>query len=99
MTPGNYTELGLYRRLLRQARPYWPHLGGLLLLSLLSAPLTLLAPLPLKIVVDSVLGSHPLPGFLEALLPQPLADSNTALLGFAIGLLLAVALLIGLLEL
>ena len=42
---------------------------GLFLLSLLSTPLALLAPLPLKIVVDSVIGSEPLPGFLLTLLP------------------------------
>ncbi len=56
-----YTDVTLYRRLLRQARPYWPYIGGIFLLSLLSSPLSLLTPLPLKIAVDSVIGSHPLP--------------------------------------
>ena len=44
----------LYKRLLCQARPYWAHIGGILLLGLLSTPLALLTPLPLKIAVDSV---------------------------------------------
>ena len=40
-------SLGLFRRMIRQARPYWPQLGALFLVNLLSSPLTLLAPLPL----------------------------------------------------
>jgi ATP-binding cassette, subfamily B, bacterial len=99
MTAGNYSELNLYRRLLRQARPYWPHLGGIVLLSLLSGPLALLAPLPLKIVVDSVLGSYPLPGFLEALLPEATTRSSTAIFIFAVGFVVVVALLIGIVQL
>ena len=59
----------IFRRLLDQARPYWPHLGGILLLSLLGSPLTLLGPLPWKIVIDSILGAKPLPGIFLALLP------------------------------
>ena len=64
MPAARYTTLTLYRRLLRQARPYWAHIAGILLLGLLSTPLALLTPLPLKIAVDSVLGSQPLPDFL-----------------------------------
>ena len=76
------------------ARPCWPHLTGIVLLSLLSAPVTLLAPLPLKIAVDSVLGTHPLPGWPH-LLPLParwLKASNSGLAICAL-LLLAIALL------
>src|SRR5919199_1454520 len=57
----SYTDSTLYRRLLRQARPYWPHIVGIFLLSLLESPLALLTPLPLKIAVDSVVSSHHLP--------------------------------------
>jgi ATP-binding cassette subfamily B protein len=42
---------------------------GLLGLSMLATPLALLTPVPLKIVVDSVLGTHPPPGVLAAILP------------------------------
>jgi ATP-binding cassette subfamily B protein len=94
-----HTDFALYRRLLRQVRPYWPHLGGILLLSLLSSPLALLTPLPLKIVVDSVIGSHPLPGFLDALVPGTAARSDAAVLVFAVGLIIVVALLRELLRL
>jgi len=88
------TDLALYRRLLRQARPYWPHLGGILALSLLAPPLALLVPLPLQIGVDSVIGSHPLPGVLDALLPDATTRSPSAALFLAAGLAVVVALLV-----
>src|SRR6266571_428125 len=75
-------DVALYRRLLRQARPYWLHLAGLFGIGLLAA-------VPLRIVVDSVLGGRPLPKWLGPLLPE--ARSAAALLAIAIGLLLAVA--------
>src|SRR5439155_118232 len=49
-------------------------------LSLLASPLALLAPMPLKIAVDSVLSSRPLPGFLRPLVPAAVARSPEALL-------------------
>jgi ATP-binding cassette, subfamily B, bacterial len=83
----------LSRRLARLVRPYWPHLAGILTLGLLSTPLSLLTPLPLKIAVDSVVGSQPLPAFLEAVLPAALTRSGGAVLVVAAGLVVAVALL------
>lgn len=87
---GAYSDLTLYRRLLAQARPYWPHLGALFGLGLLTTPLALLVPVPLKIVVDSVLGTRPLPGPLGHWFP---AASPGTVLAIAIGVLLAVTLL------
>jgi len=59
------SDLQTLLRVLREARPY----RGLLLLSfllgLLAAPLALLQPVPLKVIIDSVLGSVELPGFLH----------------------------------
>src|SRR4051794_14358688 len=54
-------NLELYRRLVGQLRPYWPQLLGIVAISFLSIPAALLTPLPLKIAVDSVIGSKPLP--------------------------------------
>lgn len=59
-----YGDVAVLRRLAQQARPHRRYIGGLLGLSLLKTPLALLAPVPLKIVVDSVLGTQPAPGFL-----------------------------------
>lgn len=94
MTQAKYTnDFTIYRRLLRQARPYWFHIVGIFLLDLLSTPLALLTPLPLKIAVDSVIGSQPVPGFFDALLPAAVTRSDTALLVFAASLVVIIALL------
>ena len=65
----------------------------LFVLGALSVPLTLLMPLPLKIVLDNVLGSHPLPSFLEPLVPSWMAASSSAMLWFAVTLVVVIALL------
>lgn len=83
----------LYRRLFAEARPFAPHVGGLLLLSALSAVLTLLVPLPLKIAVDSVIGSHPLPSPLDSVLPAAVSSSSTGVLAFVVGFLVLILLL------
>src|SRR5258708_4384345 len=70
MPATSYTDLNLYRRLLRAARPYWGHIGLIFLLDLLGAPLLLLTPIPVKIAVDNVIGSAPLPRFIGTLLPD-----------------------------
>src|SRR5205823_1702226 len=86
------------RRLLREARPYWPHFAGLFLRRLLSTPIALLVPLPMKIIVDSVIGAHPLPRFVDVLLP-PAFHSRNALLALMVAFLVAIALVSQLKEL
>jgi ATP-binding cassette subfamily B protein len=93
-----YGDLALLRRLLGQVKSYWPHIGALLALSLLATPLALLSPLPLKIAVDSVIGSEPLPGFLKPLISGAFARSDVAVLAIVVGLLFGVRLLQRLLE-
>src|SRR2546426_9286670 len=84
------SELALYRRLLRQARPYWLHLAALFGIGLLASPLALLDPVPLKIIFDSVLGSHPLPAYVRAVLPSAGVGSAGGVVG-GVGLVLGVA--------
>ena len=74
------SETAILRRMALQARPYWPHIVCIFRLSRLSTPLTLLTPLPLKIVIDSVIGSRPLPRFLLPFVPQNAQHSPTLLL-------------------
>jgi ATP-binding cassette, subfamily B, bacterial len=82
----------LLRRLLREARPYLPHLGGVLLVGLLATPLALLGPVPLKLAVDSVVHGRPLPEFLGRLLPGAAAGTQELLLWVcALSLLIALA--------
>ena len=70
----------LLRRILGEARPYWLRIAAVLLLDLLATPLVLLTPIPLKIAVDSVIGSHPAPGLLQTVLPSFLTRSDVRLL-------------------
>jgi ATP-binding cassette, subfamily B, bacterial len=78
-----------YLRVLRQARPFWRQLAGIAALSMISAPLALLLPLPLKIAVDSVLGNSSLPGWLVWLGRD--RTTSSALVA-AVALLLGIAL-------
>ncbi len=81
-----YRDIVIYRRLLAQARPYWLHIAGVLVVSLLATPLALLAPVPLTIAVDSVIGSRDPP----ALLPGFATASDVSLLLATAGLLVAI---------
>jgi ATP-binding cassette, subfamily B, bacterial len=94
MASPSFTDWTLYRRLLCQARPYWPHIAGLFLLSLLASPLALVTPLPLKMAVDSIVGPHQqIPGPLAALLPEAVTHSHAAMLVVAAVLSVIIALL------
>jgi ATP-binding cassette subfamily B protein len=86
----NYSTLTLYRRLIAHARPYWSHVCGYLLLSLLATPLALLIPLPLKIAIDHVL-QEPLPWWLQRVLPG--GASGGAVLGLVAIMVITVAVL------
>jgi ATP-binding cassette subfamily B protein len=86
-------NLHLYRRLFAETRGFRAHIGGLITLSAMSSALALLTPLPLKIAVDSVVGNHPLPGFIAVLVPGSLNRSQTGTLIVASLLFVAVALL------
>ena len=79
MAESGHNTLRLYRRLLLEARPYWPQILLLSFVNLLATPIALLTPVPLKIAVDSIAGSAPLPGFYRALLPASIVASVTGL--------------------
>ncbi|HEX2117494.1 MAG TPA: ABC transporter ATP-binding protein [Alphaproteobacteria bacterium] len=80
------SALRLYGRALREARAFWPHLFVVLLLGLAATPIALLTPLPLKLVVDSVLGTHGLPWFLEAVLPSWIGRDGESVFHLAVAL-------------
>jgi ATP-binding cassette subfamily B protein len=81
----------VFARVLVESRSCWAHLLGIAGLSIVSLPLALLYPLPLKIVVDSVLGNQPLPRWLIRI--NPLLASRSASVDAAITVLLGIALL------
>src|SRR5207253_2739896 len=79
-------NVALYRKLLRQTLPYWAGIAGLLALELLASGVALLNPVPVKLVVDSVLGTRPLPAFLQRLVVGSAADPATPILALALAL-------------
>ena len=85
-----------WTRLAKIAQPCWTHLTGIVVLSILSTPLALLVPLPLKIAVDSVLGRQALPAWLTNLLPSAAGTTRNSVLLVTTGLLLAISLLMSL---
>ena len=83
----------MYRRLLRLAKPYWAHLAGIFALTMLGMPIALLAPIPLKIALDNVVGGQALPSWLAAMLPVARRFSTSPILALAAAMLVAVAIL------
>ena len=93
MATARASQRTVSRRLLHQVWPYWPYILGIFLLDLVATPLALLGPVPLKIAVDTVVGSQPLPPLLQGVLPDPETHSKLLLLGVAAGLLVFVVFL------
>jgi ATP-binding cassette subfamily B protein len=85
-----------FARVFREVRPFRRQLLGLFLLSALGGALVLAMPIPLKIAVDSILGSHPVPGFLDPFLPGA-EGSGTLLLATAL-LFVAISVVVQLQE-
>jgi ATP-binding cassette subfamily B protein len=81
-------------RVIKQALSYRASLMGLLVLSIAAAPLALLLPLPLKIAVDNVIGSKPVPAFLTGLLASDKPSFAATMLAIAAGLLVLTTLLL-----
>ena len=79
------------KRAFEDLRPYlWP-LVALLVISLLAVPIALIFPLPIKLLVDNVLGSQPLPGYLTIFVGSQ--ASKSLAISLAISILLGAAVL------
>jgi len=83
--------LSYVTRVFGYLRPHWRLAAGSIALTVLSSLVSLLAPWPLKILVDNVLDPHPLPATLAWLL-GPLAGQRSQLLVVAVSAGLVVAL-------
>lgn len=86
------SDFALYRRVLLEARPLWWHIAALFGLTLLGTPLTLLTPWPLKIAVDSILGSHDLPRWLGNFFGPGIPRTDLRVLAVVAALPIAIAL-------
>ncbi len=86
-------ERHFYRRLAAEAAPFRYMVLGIVVLQLLATPISLMLPLPIKIIVDSVLGSQPLPEFIAILTPSWMWDSDYWQTAVAVMVLILVSLL------
>lgn len=93
MTGNTSGDWAIFKRLMIQARPYWGHIALIFLLDLIAVPLSLLSPIPLKIAVDSIIGSQPLPSAMQAALPAGMTGSTAAMLALACAMVVGIALL------
>lgn len=78
---------------LRLLRPYWKTLIIVIITMVVSTAMALAAPWPLKIVLDSVFGSHPLPSWLESIKSALVGDQSYAVLYLAVGMVIVIAVL------
>ena len=88
-------QAGIWRRILAEIRPFRLNLVALVTLALVSAPLGLLTPLPLQLVVDSALGHKPPPTWLTWLWPPARSANPATILALAAGLVFAIAVIAG----
>jgi ATP-binding cassette, subfamily B, bacterial len=87
-----YTLREITRRILAETRLHWLRIAALFGISLLSIPLTLLTPIPLKLMVDSIIGMEALPRILDAALPAGADRTSFAAIAVVAGLFVLVAL-------
>lgn len=87
------SRISLIRRVLEHAHNYWLHIFGIFLLSIISAPIALLGPYPIKILVDSAFGKHPLPVAITSFFPVGFNFSFPALIMISVVLLIVIELL------
>ena len=90
----NRSSLNLLRRAWPFMAPFRAQLACLTFVVLMSIPLNLLTPLPLTLAVDSVIGTRPLPSFLQSWIPDALEDSTGGLLLFVCTAYVGIALCI-----
>jgi len=89
MTSEGRGSSGLLKgRLLGELRPYLLPVVLVFIVSLASIPITLVIPLPIKIIVDNVLGPQALPNYLSILVGSSSLSKTTIVL-LAISILLA----------
>jgi ABC-type multidrug transport system fused ATPase/permease subunit len=84
---------GMTRLVRDLLRPYRGWLGIILAAMLVETAMSLAGPWPLKIVLDSVIGHHPMPHWITHLLGPGIADHKMGLAAVAAGLIVVIAVL------
>ena len=94
MTPRYGKDLWIYRRLLLQARPYWPHIArSLPPESSRDAACRCSTHCPSRSSWTARSAREPLPDWLSAVVPDSLAESSSGVLMFAVVLLVGTTIL------
>jgi len=88
-----HSAIHIFKSLFRFSKDFWPHIIGIFFLNLLSAPLALLKPVPLKIVIDSGFDSEPLPEIFLFVLPEDTQVGFNYVLISAVSLVIFIAIL------
>ncbi len=78
-------------RILHDLRASSGEIGGVAVIGLLSTPVALLTPVPLKVAIDQVAGGKPVPPSLAFLIPESVSHSASSLLYWCVFLVLAIA--------
>src|SRR2546430_12725797 len=91
---GTRSQRGMFRRLLVELRPSLGAFFLLLIVNILAVPLALVSPLPIKMIVDNVLGSQPFPGFLRIFVPDQSPASKDYVIMLAVVILLGSTVLV-----
>jgi ATP-binding cassette subfamily B protein len=78
----------LIKKILLQARDYWPHLSALFILSLLIIPVTLLKPYALKLLIDSGFGAQPVHSFIKIFFPSGFEFGFTSVVFTSVGMVI-----------
>src|SRR5260370_8960163 len=76
-------------KLLGEMRPYGWSIVFIFVGYLIAIPVTLIPPLPIKIIVDNVLGTQPMPSYLRIITPILGLSSKESVILIAISILLA----------
>ena len=74
----------MIRRAFSDLQPYRWAMVLLVVIALIAIPITLITPLPIKLLVDSVLGSQPIPGYLTIFVGTSPSKPSTLILAISI---------------
>src|SRR5882757_10543812 len=77
--PAAHRPQGMSRLVLRLIQPYRGWLAVVFIAMLVETAMTLATPWPLKIVIDNVVGTRPLPEWLAWIRDLPLGSTRTGL--------------------
>lgn len=92
MKKKEYSNITIFKRTIKEARPYWLHISIIFLLTLLTIPIALIKPLTLKVLIDNGFGNHPIPGYIKVFFPSNYEFTFFSIVAIAAGSVIVIAL-------